>query len=287
MKDKKQYQVGLVLPLSETVRPKVVSALADAGYELSALVEEETKTERMFYMFLTDKELANQTLADFQKLSSAGVKAFCRINRESDWASSWKKGWKPFSLTRKFHVIPLWQPGRFCPAGKTPILLDTTNAFGTGLHETTRFTARIIEGLEGKFGSFLDVGTGSGILAIVALRSKATSCLGLDIDPDAVKVARQNLKVNGLKCPLKACDVKDFKPAKPFDLVAANLVSHDLIEYRDRIISLVKPGGYLVISGISLANIPRVRKAFAQIGLAPRKLIKGREWSAMLFINKQ
>jgi ribosomal protein L11 methylase PrmA len=98
-----------------------------------------------------------------------------------------------------------------------------------------------------------------------------------------VSVARQNLKANGLGCVLKTCDVKDFKPARLFDLVAANLVSPDLIEFRDRILSFVRPGGHLVISGISLKNILRVKKAFAQAGYRPVKVLKGREWSAIMF----
>ncbi len=265
------------------IRARVVAFLALAGYGLSSLVEEEGRTVCALSLYVSDKSLADRLAALFGSSRIAGARAFCRVHRERDWASRWKEGWKPFSLTRKFHVIPLWQESRDCPAGKSPIFLDTTNAFGTGLHETTRFTARIIDRLAGRFTSFLDVGTGSGILAIVALRCGATQCVGIDIDPGAVKVARQNLKANQLTCRLKACDVNDFRPRTRFDLVAANLVSSDLISFRDRLISFVRPGGHLVVSGISLENMDRVERSFALAGVHPDRVVKGREWSAMLF----
>jgi len=257
--------------------------LEACGYSLSSLVEEEGREVRSLSIYEADKASADRIYKIFKGFKAAGVSIFRCVHRESDWSSRWKKCWKPFSLTRRFHVIPLWQEVRVCPARKIPVYLDTTNAFGTGLHETTRFTAQVIESLTGKFSSFLDVGTGSGILAIVALKCGAKKCVGFDIDPSAVRVARQNLRANQLTCQLTACDVKDFKPVKLFDLVAANLVSFDLIQFRDRILSFVQPGGYLVISGVSLKNIVRVKKAFAQAGVYPVRLVQGREWAAIVF----
>ena len=283
MKSKTQYQVGIRASLSSSVRDRVAAFLSLAGDGLCSLVEEEGKRGRTVSLYLKDKKQSDRLFVLCQAARIIGAKPFRCVHREKDWSSRWKEGWKPFSLTRKFHVVPLWQEKRDCPKGKIPVYLDTTNAFGTGLHETTRFTAQIIEGLSGRFSSFLDVGTGSGILAVVALKCGAVKCVGIDIDPGAVKVARQNLKANRLTCFLKACDLNDFKPAHRFDLVAANLVSPDLIEFRDRILSFVRPGGYLVVSGISLANVKRVNRSFFLAGLRPVKVIKGREWAAMLF----
>ncbi len=232
---------------------------------------------------MTEKDQAAKLRALCFAANIAGTKPFCRIHHEKDWSQLWKKGWKPFALTPRIHVVPLWQESRIIPKSKIPIYLDTTNAFGTGLHETTRFSSQIIERLSGNFDTFLDVGTGSGILVIVAFLSGAKKCVGFDIDPLAVKVARQNLKANGQTCVLKVCDVKEFKPVRPFDLVAANLVSPDLIEFRDRILSFVRPGGALVVSGVSLKNIPRVVRAFKQAGHMPVNVVSGQEWAAIHF----
>lgn len=270
------------MALLSPARERAISFLALSGYPLSVLVEAEDRKKRTISVYLTDRAQSLRLRALLRASRIGGARVLYRVHRQKDWGSKWKKGWKPFPLTSKTQIIPLWQKSRSCPKGKTPVFLDTTNAFGTGLHETTRFTAQMIEQLKGRFQSFLDVGTGSGILAIIALKSGASHCVGIDIDPGAVKVARQNLKANKLTCELRACDVKDFVPSVRFDLVAANLVSPDLIEFRDRILSLVRPGGYLVISGISLKNIARVKRSFALAGVRPVRIRKGREWSAML-----
>jgi len=283
MKNSIQYQAGFKLPLTLSVREEVMARLMAANYDFSSIVEEEDKVARTISFYWQDKWLALKALAAFKSMRILKVKPFWRVHHEKDWSSRWKKGWKPFALTRRFQVIPLWQDSRDCPGTKTPVYLETTNAFGTGLHETTRFTAQIIESLTGKFTSFLDVGTGSGILLIVALKCGAMKPVGFDIDPAAVTVARQNLAANDLSCQVRSCDIKDFKPRRLFDLVAANLVSSDLVEFCDRLVSFVAPEGYLVVSGISLENIPRVKKAFARRGLCPVKIRQGREWSAMLF----
>jgi ribosomal protein L11 methyltransferase len=283
MKDSVQYQSGFKMSLALPLRVRVMALFKLIGYDQSVLVEEEQKTFRMVSLYLKDSREAKLVMGVLKTARIKGAVPFSRVHRFSVWSTGWKKGWKPFAVTKKLHVVPLWQEDRSYPKTKTPIYLETTNAFGTGLHETTRFTAQLIEGLSGKFKSFLDVGTGSGILAIVAIKCGAVKVTGFDIDPSAVKVARQNLKVNSLMCSLKACDVNSFMPRKLFDCVAANLVSPDLIEFRDRIISFVSPGGYLIISGISLKNIPRVKRSFAEKGLRPAIVSKGREWSAMLF----
>jgi ribosomal protein L11 methyltransferase len=278
-----QYQVGLKMPLAVSFQARGIALLSALGCSVTDLVEEELRQQRIVSVYLLDRRAALVLRAAVKSACFPGAALFWKVHRASDWSTQWKKGWKPFALTRRLQLIPLWQDSRFCPKTRAPVFLETTNAFGTGLHETTRFTAQLIEGLSGQFDSFLDVGTGSGILAIVALKCGARRVTGVDIDPSAVKVARQNLKVNGLMCVLRARDLNDFNASRPFDCVAANLVSMDLIEFRDRIISFVRPGGHLIVSGISLPNIARVKKAFAQKGLRLIRVLKGREWSAIQF----
>ncbi|MBF0618968.1 MAG: 50S ribosomal protein L11 methyltransferase [Candidatus Omnitrophica bacterium] len=282
-KNQTQYQVGIKLPASLAAVQTMRMVLMSAGFDGSLLVEEEGRAGKVLSLFFCERGLAQKALLQLRALHLKKVRLFMKTHHERDWSTAWKRGWKPFSLTRRFHVIPLWQDKRTCPRGKMPIYLETTNAFGTGLHETTRFTAGLIEALEGAFSSFLDVGTGSGILAIVALKCGATRVAGFDIDPDAVRAAHHNLKANGLACSLKAADVKDFEPARLFDLVAANLITQDLMEFRDRIVSCVQPGGHLIISGVSLKNVPKVKKAFALPFLAIKIIVKGKEWAAFLF----
>ncbi len=279
------YEVSFEVQLQGPSADLVRAALWGLGVAFSDIVEETGKDWHKISVFFADPAAARRLIKAFKVFGLKGVRVTMRVHRRTDWEARWKEGWKPFSLTRKIHVIPLFLKDAKCPKGKTPFYLDTTAAFGTGLHETTRFSARLIEGLQGRFKTALDIGTGTGILAAVALMSGATCVEAFDIDASAVGVARKNLRANGLRCAvLKACDVKKYHPLCKFDLVAANLITHDLVAFKRKIISCVRLGGYLIISGISLKNMPLVKREYApSVGLTCVKVLRGKEWSAFLF----
>ncbi|MBF0331858.1 MAG: 50S ribosomal protein L11 methyltransferase [Candidatus Omnitrophica bacterium] len=285
MSQKTLYEVILRMSKDPVVGSCVRVALSELGILFSDIVEQEDRKCRRLSVFYPTVKSARQLQKKFLSLRIKGVKVLLRTHDQHDWETRWKKGWKPFALTPRVHVIPCFIENAKCPVGKTPFYLDTTAAFGTGLHETTRFSAQLIEMNQGKFKSFLDVGTGTGILVAVALFSGASYTEAFDIDADAVKVAQDNLKVNHLKCNVLAtCDVKHYKVRRSFDLVAANLITHDLVAFRDKIISCVAPGGQLIISGISLKNMALVKKTYNKaVGLKCLKVTQGKEWSAFLF----
>lgn len=248
------------------------------------IVQEECENASTVSVHFDSDRDAERLAVNLRRLKMRAVKVSVLRRPAADWAERWKVGWKPFVLTRRFCVIPLWQRSRSCPAGKEPVFLDTTNAFGTGLHETTRFSAQLVDGLVGKFSSFLDVGTGSGILAIVAAKMGVKDVTAIDIDPEAVRVARENFRVNRLpSVHVLAADIGNYAPQRMFDLVAANLVTWDLVSFRNRILTLVKPGGHLVVSGVSIKNLSFFREHFRTKQLRMLKLKRGREWAAFLF----
>lgn len=285
-----QYQIGLKVSKKKLSSQNLLLAqhlltyfLQEQGFDLSSLVEEESRDFLTMSFYVHSKKESLFLFRQIQTITLKGVRCFYKTHLRKDWESSWKKGWKPFSLTTKIQVIPLWQKQKKHLKNKKPLYLETTNAFGTGLHETTRFTSQMIESLENQFQTFLDVGTGSGILMVVAFLMGAKKCFGFDIDAGAIEVAQNNLKVNGYTGQLKKADIRSFVVKSPFDVVAANLISSDLIAYQDKIISFVKKGGFLIISGISLENLSRVQKAFSVSSLKKLKIMKGKEWSAILF----
>jgi ribosomal protein L11 methyltransferase len=143
--------------------------------------------------------------------------------------------------------------------------------------------AQFIEDLKGQFASFLDVGTGTGILSMVARKQGAKNVVAIDIGELSVKAARQNMRVNGLTARVMQADIKNFRSAKQFDFVAANLVTEDLIEHRASLLDLVKDNGFLAVSGISLENLPRFCRRFKKPPLQCLKISRGREWSGLLF----
>jgi ribosomal protein L11 methyltransferase len=260
--------------------------LSTAGISCERRIEQEGlgKSLSSVSVYFPDRTTASGVLRQLQQQKFSHISSSLHTHRRQDWESAWKKGWKPFSLTRRFHIIPLWQEDRLYPAGKVPVFLDTTNAFGTGLHETTRFTAQIIDQLSGTFSSFLDIGTGSGILAVVAARLGASRVLAFDIDPDAVSVAKANLAANNLSLvTVRKADIARFVPRKLFDCVAANLVTPDLLRCQESIAACVAPGGHLVVSGISLASLPLFSRSFSPEGFSRVRLVKGKEWAAVLF----
>lgn len=205
-----------------------------------------------------------------------------------DWRDKWKDDLKPFALTGHLDVVPAWQTHAYQTQPKRrPIYLDTTLAFGTGLHETTRFSAQMIEGLSGTFTSFLDIGTGTGLLAMVAAFCGARELWALDIDPCCLPMAKKNLARNGLAFDwCEAMDFRSFERRRRFDLVAANVMTDELIAMRSDLAAAVVEGGHLIVSGISLENLPRLLDAFADQPLIHCETRQGKTWSAILWCRQ-
>ena len=150
---------------------------------------------------------------------------------EEDWANSWKAYYKPIKIGEKIVICPAWE--RYTPAeGEIVIRMDPGMAFGTGTHETTRLVIRLLEKYTKAGCRMLDVGTGTGILAICASRLGAELCRAYDIDPTAVRVARENIKDSGLTNV--TCDQSDLLKqvsleGGQYDLVCANIVADIII----------------------------------------------------------
>jgi ribosomal protein L11 methyltransferase len=259
------------------------------GFAFNDIIEQEISGRRAFAVYCPSHREAKLFERKLTALNLPGLSTSITILHQNDWLSRWKTDWKPFSLTKSLDVVPVWcRPDYKERRGRQFLLLDTISSFGTGLHETTRFMAEFIEEMKGKFTRFLDVGTGTGILTLVAWKCGADDLYAIDMDDMCIDAARANFKANG--CPSQdriiLKDLLKFKPAVPFDFVCANLVTHDLIRTKRQILSFVKPGGWLAVSGISLENLPKLRKAFAALPLRCIKIKRGQSWSALLFKRK-
>lgn len=258
--------------------------LVQAGLSRDSLVIVREKHTSRICAYFQEKKQVLDLKKDIQRLRLKGVSVFCRdLNRE-DWRDKWKKDFHPFPLTKTLDVVPSWEKKNYLKARRIPIYIKAINAFGTGLHETTHFMSQLIEDSKGCFESFLDIGTGSGILLMVALKNGAKKVYGIDNDKNAVKAAQENLAANRLDAALlKSVDIKNFKTPLKFDLVAANLVTDDLISLKKKILSCVHPQGLLAISGISTGNLIRIKKEFSFKSIRCVKVKKGKEWVAILY----
>ncbi len=185
--------------------------------------------------------------------------------REEDWAENWKKYFKPFRVSEHLVVKPTWETWDKQP-GDLIIELDPGMAFGTGTHETTALCIALIEKYY-RGGKLLDVGTGSGILAIAAALLGATDVLGVDIDPDAVRVARENVEKNGLEGRVVIRQGDLLKGLREtFDFAAANILAPVICMLAGPLTSHLKPGGLFVCSGIIEESASEVESALLSAG---------------------
>ncbi|HEX7672804.1 MAG TPA: 50S ribosomal protein L11 methyltransferase [Bdellovibrio sp.] len=170
-----------------------------------------------------------------------------------DWLAEWKKGFKPFKLVGDFWVIPSWlQPPEEC---KHAIYIDPGMAFGTGTHATTQMMAFFIHKLAEKYKAnladwaMLDVGTGTAILAMLAQMSGMGLTVGIEIDPEARRVARENVKLNKLdEISIPETQLEDIRDQ--YDVVVANIIDGVLINLKKDLMRVLKPGGHMLLTGI-------------------------------------
>lgn len=167
--------------------------------------------------------------------------------QERDWLAEWKKGFKPFALAGEHWVVPSW-----CEApaqAKHIIRIDPGMAFGTGTHETTQLVSEALMRLPVKGGSVLDVGAGTGILALLALQLGAKRVWATEIEEDSRRVARENFNLNnGGEIIMNERQVEDLN--EKFTIVVANIIDGVLVRIQEALKARVKPGGWLVVSGI-------------------------------------
>lgn len=191
-----------------------------------------------------------------------------------DWSSHWKSHFTPMAFGPLW-VVPSWlEP----PAHAEHVLrIDPSMAFGTGLHATTALCLdRIVE--LSPVGSVLDVGTGTGILAMGALRLGSQHVVGTDNDPDALAVARENAALNGLEDRLVLSgDPLERIPGR-FDLVVANILAEPLIEMAPALTARVAPGGRALLSGVLATQADRVAAAYVAAGLKAPAVAPREEW---------
>jgi len=204
--------------------------------------------------------------------------------RKKDWAESWKRHFKPFTVGPQLLVKPSWSQRKARP-GQCTIVIDPGLSFGTGQHPTTRFcleqlaAARIPSARQ----TFLDVGTGSGILAIAAAKLGYCPVRAFDFDPAAVRVAKENARKNRVTLHLTRGDVtKLARSVSKYDVVCANLTADLLESCAAKIASLVKPSGRLVLAGILRAQIFSVRKCFELRGFLTERSHAEGEWESLL-----
>jgi len=200
---------------------------------------------------------------------------------DASWAEAWKEHYVAQRIGRVV-VVPSWleEPPR---AGEVRIVLDPGMAFGTGLHPTTRGCLELLQELDPMPSRVLDVGTGSGILAIAALALGADAAVGLDTDELAVEASSANAQRNGVGSRFTAIHGSaDEAPDKAYPLIVANLVAALLVRLAPSLAARMAPGGVLIASGIIETRAAEVIDAMREAGLAIERRRDDGEWMSLL-----
>ncbi len=212
--------------------------------------------------------------------------------RDEDWSETWKAHFKPLRVGQSFLITPTWEEVLPGPSDLV-IRIDPGRAFGTGHHETTRLCLQWLEKFARQQGaalkriSLLDVGTGSGILAIGGALLGFNSIVGIDNDPEAIEVALENISLNGFSKKIRAFCATPEEVDGEFDMVISNIHSLPLIRMSTTLTAKVRAGGSLALSGILTEQADEVRVAYEKNGLKLAGKSADGEWILLLFEKKE
>ena len=178
--------------------------------------------------------------------------------KEEDWAFGWQKYYKPMEIGRRLLVVPEWEKNTVDCGGRVPLILDPGLAFGTGSHATTQLCLQALEKTVRPGGRVLDLGCGSGILSIAALKLGAESAQAVDIDEKCLNVAYENAALNGIgrdRYTVRVGDVLSDEALRTelgggYDIVVANIVADVILGLAPTVRQFLKPGGQFLCSGI-------------------------------------
>jgi ribosomal protein L11 methyltransferase len=206
---------------------------------------------------------------------------------DKDWGESWKKFFKPVRVTSRLVVRPPWRSIRL-KRNQVSIEITPGLAFGTGTHDTTQLCIRTLaKRLRVKGLSVLDVGTGSGILAIIAAKLEASEVWGIDTDDLSVEIAGENVERNNVSHLVKIRLGTVGNVRKTFDVVVANIDLRVLERMRGPLLHRVKPGGYLILSGLLAEEEKALRKRYLDTGQFQFKEMKKQgEWACLTLRKK-
>lgn len=198
-----------------------------------------------------------------------------------DWVARFREGFRTFRVAG-FVVTPPWEVGASPPPADELLIVDPGRAFGTGTHESTRLCLGLLRERAGRapLGRVLDLGTGSGILAVAAARLGAAAVTAVDVDPEAVRSARHHARLNGVAVHVVCADLASALRPGAFDLVLANIAAPLLLERCREILALDAPA--IALSGLLAGDAEAVRAAYAPAGRIEAR--RDGDWVALLIL---
>jgi len=271
-----------IIKISDTFKDTLIQRLSENG--CLGVIENDGSLTAYFPSNLdidTIKSDLSLLSALFEKAGYARELTYnYSIIAEKDWNETWEKGFQPVDAGNQFTILPPWEKTR---KDRINLVIDPGMAFGTGHHETTRSCLVLMENCAPKtaHGNFLDLGTGTGILAIAARKLGYRHVVGIDTDILAIHAARENIVIN--KVPdveIKETDLAGLP--ETFDVIAANLISGVLVLLAPMLYLHMNPGGLAILSGILTGQEEEVIEAMGQAGLQLRETYRDGKWVSLV-----
>lgn len=266
------------------------------------VVEEESPTEpprlRAFFPYATSSaDLLAKVTAYRASLRSLGFHVDPTAPEitpllDGDWANAWQQSFPPLEVGTRLLIVPPWEARpEGATRGRVQLVIEPGRAFGTGHHGSTEGCLALLEealsARDAPRPPVLDIGTGTGILAIAAVKLGAPSAVGIDMDPDAIRAARQNADQNGCsdRITLALQDADAPLPGESFRLIVANLLSHTHLGLARRYEQLVASGGLLILGGILADEHQAVADALRAVSFELRtcRIVDG--WASLLLAS--
>jgi len=303
------------LATTEEAEDIVAATLADCGIEGVEIVDKAPLTEeekqQMFVdippqaeeddgsaqlFFYLDPETDWEAVLARVREELDGLREFMDIGsgaidisetEDVDWINNWKQYFRQFTIDEDILVVPSWEEIREEDRGKMVLHIDPGTAFGTGMHETTQLCIRQLKKYLKPGDEILDVGTGSGILSIIACKLGAGHALGTDLDPCAIPAVKENCEANGLSGQqmelilgnlIDDPVIQERVGRDTYDIVLANILADVLVPLMPAAAAAMKPGGICILSGILEGQEGKVTQAAEKAGLEILEITKQGEW---------
>ncbi|MBY0550918.1 MAG: 50S ribosomal protein L11 methyltransferase [Candidatus Obscuribacterales bacterium] len=268
----------------------MIHKLGANGCELSSASDGRSLIQASFESNVfseNDLSAVNAVLDEYGLGESVGTLKVKTVEEE-DWLAEWKRGFTPLPIGDKFLICPPWLEADLTPEQRERhvILIEPGLAFGTGFHATTQFCLQALEQLTDQ-KRIVDVGTGSGILAIgAAMLLPDTTITAIEIDPEACKVARENLRLNKVADRIFLIEGEPDKVREQrFEVILSNLTCEDNVALLPEYMTMLEPGGHIIMSGILEEKAPRLRAAVQQHPLSIVRDESDRGWTGLVVAN--
>jgi len=280
------------LKISIKAEPVLYDPLASFLFDLgcTGVVTEDfqDRTLNAYLPFRQDlEEIRNRIdlyLQDLKKIFPEVSSPNLQIDKidDQDWGLNWRRFFRPARVTARLLIIPAWEPVPKIGTGHV-IRMDPGPAFGTGQHATTRMCLEAMERVQlSRPWTMLDVGTGSGILSVYGAKMGAERIMAVDTDPEAIRWAGQNIRLNGVAGPiiLSARPVEQLTEA--FSLICANLILGEILRLLPCFSRITEPGGWLVLSGILETQIQEVSGLLYRNGFLAYETLHQEGWACII-----